>query len=204
MALDTAAPNSQQVAINSQRVAINSQDMAIEQPVGSYEPEVFVPEDEVQKTTATPLPPTPDDMTPSAPISKTVVVVAETVAGALGEEATTTDGFMARAGVRPFDTFADAYPHHQGRRKANAEWDRQQLDATLPLILEALSWQQTLTGHAALPFYPHVYLSNKGWLDARPVCSRGAAGVARPGRGRATVQRAGVPRRPRDAVREAL
>ena len=57
MALDTAAPNSQQVAINSQQVAINSQDMAIEQPVGSYEPEVFVPEDEVQKTTTTPLPP---------------------------------------------------------------------------------------------------------------------------------------------------
>jgi hypothetical protein len=34
---------------------------------------------------------------------------------------------------------------------------------------EALSWQQMLTGTNALPLYPHVYLQNKGWLDARPV-----------------------------------
>jgi hypothetical protein len=166
MPIDTPEPNSQEVAINSQEVAINSQDMAIEQPGGSYEPEVFVPEVHNQKTTTTT---TGDgESRVMAPTLTDVVEVGVTVASAQGKEAKATDGGIGCDAPTPFDEFFDAYPTHRGREKAAAQWDRQHLDATLPTILEALSWQTTLTGKDALPLYPHVYLQNKGWLDTRP------------------------------------
>ena len=165
-AIDLPTSNSSEGPINRSQGAINSSEGAIEQLSVSYELDV-VELDSPNYTHPTTPPPTPSasdcESLVMAPMSADVVEVEETVAIAQGEEAETTDGIMASAGVTPFDTFADAYPYHQGRRKAKAEWDRQQLDATLPDILAALS----VTRRDALPKWPHVYLENKGWLDAR-------------------------------------
>jgi hypothetical protein len=170
-ASDTDAPASDSPSL-VKTSASDSQSLALvtnsHQTSDSQSPKEYPPKKtHLKKThTTTPTPPQP-----MAPISETVVEVVEAVAIAQGEETTATDGGMASAGVTPFEQFFVAYPQHRAIQKARKTWEALNLDAMLPTILEALSWQKTLTGNDALPLYPHVYLENKGWLDAPPSAS---------------------------------
>jgi hypothetical protein len=122
-------------------------------------PEVYPPKNTQLKKT---------HPTPPAPKAENVVEVGAAVAIAQGEETTATDGGIGCDAPTPFDEFFVAYPSHRAMQKARKAWGALGLDAMLSTILQALSWQKTLTGNEALPLYPHVYLQNKGWLDARP------------------------------------
>jgi hypothetical protein len=126
-------------------------------------------------TEITPETTTETTTTTTPPDEPVVEVVDPPVAVAQREEANAEDGGV---GSDPplWRQFYDAYPwQYVDEAKVRAEWERQDLDATvLAVCLAKLPWQRSLTGRHAIPDCAHIYLRRRRWRDAPPASAHGS------------------------------